>query len=139
MLELLKLLLVILALLLAGLFPFIDNYAHFGGFLFGFILSGIFVQYVPPNPAEIEFNKVVYESRHPGKKYKKPIDWIKYTKLVFVIVGIPLVLALYALFLALFYGVQETWDGFRYLNCVPLTPTFCLDFGQTIRSRDIFL
>ena len=137
--EVLKLSLVILFLIIAGLFPFIDNFAHFGGFLFGFLLSGIFVQYIPPYEAEKEYNKDKFLRRHPGEKYKEPRDWILYTKYAFVFIGTPLVLALYVLFLVLFYVVQESWDGFRYLNCIPFTSTFCLDFGQNIRSRDIFL
>ena len=107
--------------------------------MFGILLSGIFVQYVPPYEAEKEYNKEIFLRKNKGKEYKEPKDWILYTKYVFLIVGIPLVLILYTLFFVLFYVVQDTWDGFRYLNCIPFTSTFCLDFGQTIRSRDIFV
>ena len=131
--EALKLLLVILILIGCGLFPFIDNYAHFGGFVFGILLSGIFVPYYRPNEAEIEY----YISRH-HKQYNAKSDWIQISKYLFLSAGALLLLVLVTLFLILFYLVQNpSWNGFTYLNCIPFTSTFCLDFQQNIRSRDI--
>ena len=132
--EIIKLVIIVVILICCGLFPFVDNFAHIGGFVFGFILSGIFAPYYPPLEAELAF----YKNEH-NRDYNPKSDWIQITKYVFVGVGIPLVIAMYVLFFVLFYVVQETWDGFSYIECIPFTDTFCLDFTQNIRSRDIFL
>lgn len=131
-------LVVIIILLACGLFPFIDNFAHIGGFLFGIILSGIVAPYREPNEAEMEYDIFLFEKAHPNEKYQCQRDWIKIIKYTILAMGVPLLVILYTLFFILFYVVQDTWDGFRYVNCIPLTSTFCLDFGQNIRSRDIF-
>ena len=132
-LEALKLGIVIVILIGCGLFPFIDNFAHFGGFVFGILLSGIFVPYYQPKEAEREY----YKNKH-GHEYSQKTDWIQISKYIFLCVGIPLLVVLYILFLVLFYVVQDTaWNGFQYLNCIPFTSTFCLDFGRNIRSRNI--
>lgn len=133
-LEALKLLIIVIILLCCGLFPFIDNFAHFGGFIFGSLLSGIVVPYYQPLDAELAY----YKDKHK-KDYVPTKDWIQISKYLFLIAGIPILIGLFILFLILFYVVQETWDGFRYLNCIPFTSTFCLNFGQNIRSRDIFI
>ena len=131
--EALKLLIVLLILLGCGLFPFIDNYAHFGGFVFGIFLSGIFVPYYRPNEAELEYYKKKY-----GKDFDLKKDWIQISKYIFLSVGSVLILVLFTLFLVLFYVVQDnSWEGFSYLNCIPFTSTFCIDLQQNIRSRDI--
>ncbi len=132
-LEALKLLIVILILLGCGLFPFIDNYAHIGGFVFGILLSGIFVPYHRPNEAELEYYKQKY-----GKVFNNQRDWIQISKYLFLTLGTAVLVCLYGLLLVLFYVVQNpSWGGFAYLNCIPFTATFCLDFQQNIRSRDI--
>ena len=123
--EFLKLGVVVLLLFLLGLFPFIANFAHIGGFVFGFLLSGILVPY----------HSLEYADK--GKKKEKPkYDIYRIIKWAMVIVGIPAVLLLFVLFFILFYVVQDTWDGFRYLNCIPFTSTICQDLGGNIRTRD---
>lgn len=133
-LEALKLMIIIIILMCCGLFPFIDNFAHLGGFVFGILLSGIFVPYYRPLDAELAY----YRDKH-RREYNPNKDWIQISKYIFIAAGLPLVIALYILFFVLFYVVQDAWDGFQYLNCIPFTKTFCLNFGQNIRSRDIFL
>ena len=123
--EFLKLGVVVLLLFLLGLFPFIANFAHIGGFVFGFLLSGILVPY----------HSLEYADK--GNKKEKPkYDIYRIIKWAMVIVGIPAVLLLFVLFFILFYVVQDTWDGFRYLNCIPFTSTICQDLGGNIRTRD---
>ena len=139
LLEATKLFIVIAILLACGLFPFIDNFAHIGGFLFGIVLSGIVAPYREPNEAEIEYDKFLFNKAHPNKVYRRPRDWIKIIKYTAIVAGLPLLIILYTLFFVVFYVVQESWDGFQYVNCIPLTSTLCLDFGQSIRSRDIFV
>jgi hypothetical protein len=133
-LEAIKLLIIILILLGCGLFPFIDNFAHIGGFIFGILLSGIVAPYYQPLDAELAY----YRQKHK-RDYDPKKDWIQITKYVFLGAGIPAVILLYTVFIVIFYVVQVNWDGFRYLNCIPFTSTFCLDYGQNIRSRDIFI
>lgn len=123
--EFLKLGIVVLFLFLLGLFPFIDNFAHIGGFVFGFLLSGILVPY----------HSLDYVDKK--KKMEKPkYDIYRIIKWGMVIAGIPAVILLFVLFFILFYVVQDTWDGFRYLNCIPFTSTICQDLGGNIRTRD---
>lgn len=131
--EAIKLLIVILILIGCGLFPFIDNYAHIGGFVFGILLSGIFVPYYKPNEAELEYYK-----QKQGKDYNAMKDWIQISKYLFLSVGSVSLVMLLAVLLIIFYVVQDTsWNGFSYLNCIPFTTTFCLDYQQNIRSRNI--
>ncbi|XP_003384540.1 PREDICTED: inactive rhomboid protein 2-like [Amphimedon queenslandica] len=132
--EALKLLIIIIILLCCGLFPFIDNFAHFGGFLFGTLWSGILVPYYQPLDAELAY----YRDKHK-REYNPWKDWIQVSKILFIFIGTPVLILLYLLFFLIFYVEQDTWDGFRFLNCIPFTRTFCLNFGQNIRSRDIFI
>ena len=126
--EFIKLGIVVLFLLILGLFPFIDNFAHIGGFVFGFLLSGILVPYHSLDNLNIEAK---------GKPPKW--DTFRIIKWVMVLAGIPAVLLLFTLFFVLFYVVQDTWDGFRYVNCIPFTSTICLDLGGNIRTRDVHI
>lgn len=132
--EATKLLIVLVILFMCGLFPFIDNYAHIGGFVFGILLSGIVAPYYQPRKAELAY----YYDKHK-REYDPKKDWIQIVKYIFLGVGTPLVIVLYVFLFVWFYVVQDIWDGFQFLNCIPFTSTFCLNFGQNIRSRDIFL
>ena len=124
--ELLKLLGVCLGLFLLGFFPFIDNYAHIGGFLFGFLISGILVPYG-------DFKEVWILTDH--KDGKKQFMVYKTVKLVMVIGGLVGLVLLYTLFFILFYVVQDTWVGFSFLTCIPFTSTLCIDQQVLIRDR----
>lgn len=125
--EFLKLGIVVTFLFLLGLFPFIDNFAHIGGFVFGFILSGILVPY----------HSLENLDQYLGKrKVKGGRDYYRIVKWVMVIAGIPALLLLFLLFFLLFYLAQDTWEGFRFVNCIPFTDTLCQDLGSNIRTRD---
>ena len=125
--EFLKLGIIVVFLLILGLFPFIDNFAHIGGFVFGFLLSGILVPYH-------SLENLGMETRSGRKGEKR--DTFRIVKWVMVLAGIPAVLILFGLFFVLFYVVQDTWEGFRYFNCIPFTSTICQDLGRNIRTRD---
>ncbi len=128
--ELLKLLGVCLLLFLLGFFPFIDNYAHIGGFFFGFLISGILVPYG-------NFKEVWKLTDHKnGERYTK-VFWT--VKLVMVLGGLVGLALLFTLFFILFYVVQNTWVGFSYLTCIPFTSTLCVDQQVFIRDRDAFI
>ena len=143
--ELVKLAFVVLALLLIGLLPFIDNFAHIGGFVFGFFLSGILVPYKPVRDVLEKFDgdnfpapdmPVVEKVDIPDREIRDVFWWIK---VALVVIGIPVVLLLYTLFFLLFYVVQDTYDGFSYVNCIPFTDSICLDLQGNIRDRDSFI
>ena len=130
--EALKLVLAVLLPLLAlGLLSFVDNFAHIGGLVFGFLLSGVFVPYWAEKKAW-EKAIVLDDSQH---KY----DTLLKVKVAMIAVGIPLVVGLFLLFILLFYFYQETATFLAYLNCVPFTDTFCTDNLPETRDRDIFI
>ncbi|KAL5467643.1 hypothetical protein EMCRGX_G031904 [Ephydatia muelleri] len=119
------------------LFPFLDNWAHFGGFLFGFVLSWIVIQMKPFEEDEVEGRQIKLTD-----KYKKEfVDF--YTKRNCCkrgMTGVSMVIlpVLFAVCLAWFYAGQENWYGFIYLNCVPYTSSFCLDYGLELESRNLY-
>ena len=129
--EALKLASVSLGLFLLGLIPYVDNYAHIGGFVFGFLISGILVPYGNYKEVQRLSNK---------EESKKNIDRIFLTvKLVMIFGGLVAVLGLYVLFFVLLYVVQDTWVGFSYLTCIPFTSTLCVDQQVVLRDRDSFI
>lgn len=133
-LEFLKLVILVIVLFLIGLLPFIDNFASIGGFVFGFFLSGIMVPYKPVRNILEKLDK--QEKLPEGDRFTddgRDYYWI--FKIVMLAVGIPLVIGLFVLFFLLFYLVQDSWDGFTYVNCVPFTDTICLDLRGSIRDR----
>ena len=133
--EALKLLLlVLLPLLVIGLLPFIDNFAHIGGLVFGFLLSGIFVPYWKEKKA---WEEVKEWSPDPDKADKYKV--LHKVKIAMIVVFIPLVIILFLLFILLFYLYQESATALAYFNCVPFTSTFCIDNLPETRNRDIFV
>lgn len=128
--ELLKLVGVCVVLFLLGFFPFIDNYAHIGGFIFGFLISGILVPYG-------DFKEVWKLTDHKnGERYAIVFLNVKIAMVVGGLVGLAL---LFTLFFILFYVVQSTWVGFSFLTCIPFTSTLCVDQQVLIRDRDEFI
>ena len=102
--------------------------------MFGFILSGIMVPYKPVRNILEKLDKqekLPEDERFTGEG--RDYYWI--FKIVMLSVGIPLAIGLYLLFFLLFYLVQDSWDGFTYVNCVPFTDTICLDLRGSIRDR----
>ena len=123
--ELLKLLAIAFFLLLLGFLPYVDNYAHIGGFVFGFLLSGIIIPY---GSYKLAWHKI---KKDPDTNFYRNV---KYFLLAFGIVGS---LCLAALFFGLFYGLQDTWSGFSFITCIPFTSTLCIDMQSFLRNRDI--
>ncbi|KAL0115580.1 hypothetical protein PUN28_010828 [Cardiocondyla obscurior] len=97
-----KLILILLGLLTLGILPWIDNYAHLFGFIFGFLAAYALMPF-------ISFG-------HYDRKRKILLIWI----CLILIVG------LFALLLALFYNVPvNECEVCKLFNCVPFTRDFC--------------
>lgn len=95
---------VMLVLFIFGLLPYIDNFAHIFGFLYGFFLALIFL----PSVEIDDFDR----------KRKK-------LQLVFSII---ILVVLTVTGFILFYVKQEfSTSGIGYLNCIPVTDDFCLN------------
>jgi len=98
--EVIKLLAILLVLFVLGLLPWIDNYAHLAGFVFGFLLSFAMWPYIP------------YLSRRG--------------KIVSVFVCMSVSLCLFVALIVLFY-VSPLYEcpNCQYFNCIPFAPEFC--------------
>lgn len=110
--ALIKLCGLVLLLLLIGLLPYVDNFAHMIGFLFGFLLAFIFLPY-------LSFGE--FDRRR---------------KLIQIIVCFVLVISLYVVGFVVFYGTQDSGcNGCEYLNCIPFTRDFCQRGGKSLQPR----
>ncbi|KAK3833287.1 MAG: rhomboid family-domain-containing protein, partial [Linnemannia elongata] len=94
--ELSKLSLMILVSFAFGLLPFLDNFAHIGGFIAG-ILTGLV------------FMPVVYFSKRD-----------KYIKLGLRVIALPLIVMLIVLGLTNFYKGANNCSWCKYLSCLPI-------------------
>ncbi|WAQ96006.1 RHDF1-like protein [Mya arenaria] len=107
--SLLKVAVPIVVLFLLGLLPWIDNWAHVCGFLFGFLLAFSLLPYV-------SFGQ--FDRRR---------------KLIGIILSLGGAILLFVLLVILFY-VLPLYDcpGCQYFNCVPFTPNFCKNMEVNI-------
>ncbi|KAJ3088477.1 hypothetical protein HK102_008647 [Quaeritorhiza haematococci] len=98
--ELTKLVFQILLCFFIGTLPFIDNFAHFGGFIFGFVAGLIFLPQL-----------------HFGK-------WDRRRKLFFQIVAVPVLVVLIFLLAKGFVdgNTAEKCTWCKYINCIPGMP-----------------
>ena len=100
-----------LVLFLIGLLPWVDNYAHIFGFIFGFLLSYALLPFVSFGP---------YDKRR---------------KILLIWVCLVAVLVMLTALIILFY-VTPIYECkiCEYLNCIPFTNEFCgeqdLDFTE---------
>lgn len=100
--ALLKLLVITLVLLLFGLLPWIDNYAHLFGFIFGFLLSYALMPYVSFGPYD------------------------RHKKICLIWVCLLSSLVLFAALVILFYVIPVyDCEVCNIFNCLPLTRDFC--------------
>lgn len=100
--ALLKLLFITLVLFVFGLLPWVDNYAHLFGFIFGFLLSYALLPY-------ISFGEY---DRHK----KVALIWVCLLSAAF----------LFAALVVLFYVIPVyDCEVCTYFNCLPLTRDFC--------------
>ena len=128
-----------LSLVMGVIFPFLDNFSHIGGFVFGFFLSWIVVQYKQLSDESLKLLHSINESNEERsitfdtlhKKQAKTLT-VKY---VMMGISIPASILLFVGCLIWLYVGQDYWFGFTYFNCIPYTPTFCQGYGQNLESR----
>jgi membrane associated rhomboid family serine protease len=100
-----KLLLILCLLLLLGLLPWVDNYAHIVGFFTGFLLAYALMPY-------ISFQR----SRQRTQR------------LILMSGSLLAALLVYAALFAVFYAVPaRECEWCKYLTCIPFTQDFCAD------------
>eukprot|EP00039_Didymoeca_costata_P029346 m.24283 g.24283 ORF g.24283 m.24283 type:complete len:617 (+) comp7591_c0_seq4:17-1867(+) len=92
-------------LLLVGTIPFIDNWAHVGGFVFGVLAGIIFLPY-------LTFGA-----------------WDSLRKRLFLCICIPVTLSLFFVLLLIFYEIQGTefCPSCKYIQCINYQEDFCKD------------
>ncbi|XP_075421364.1 inactive rhomboid protein 1 isoform X2 [Ascaphus truei] len=96
-----KLVAVVIFLFTFGLLPWIDNFAHFSGFVSGFFLSFAFLPY-------ISFGK-----------------FDMYRKRCQIIIFLLIFSALFSGLVVLFYYYPIKCEWCEYLTCIPFTDKFC--------------
>ncbi|KAJ8892395.1 hypothetical protein PR048_004975 [Dryococelus australis] len=100
--ALLKLVSITLVLLLVGVLPWVDNYSHLFGFIFGFLLSYALMPF-------LSFGEYDHQK-------KIALVWVCLLSALF----------LFAALIVLFYVIPVyDCEVCSYFNCVPLTRDFC--------------
>ncbi|XP_064071946.1 inactive rhomboid protein 1 isoform X2 [Vanessa tameamea] len=111
--ALLKLVGIALALFLLGLLPWIDNFAHVFGFVFGFLLSYALLPFITFGP---------YERRR---------------KIVLVWVCLVSAAAMLCALIALFYAAPAyECAACAYFTCLPFAPDMCASQDVRVRQLD---
>ena len=102
-----------IVVIFVGLLPWIDNYAHIFGFIFGILLSFAILPYVTFGSSD------------------------RRRKLIIKILSIILVIILYIVLFIVFYVTPiRKCAGCRYLNCVPFKEDFCENMGVEVDSTE---
>ena len=99
-------------------------------------MFGLFLNFlVMPIKSTTDIEKDSCQYSEQFQKYYKKIELGNN-----VMTGVSMVIlpVLFAVCLAWFYAGQENWYGFIYLNCVPYTSSFCLDYGLELESRNLY-
>eukprot|EP00300_Choanocystis_sp_HF-7_P010740 c17125_g1_i1.p1 GENE.c17125_g1_i1~~c17125_g1_i1.p1 ORF type:complete len:230 (+),score=42.04 c17125_g1_i1:59-748(+) len=98
----LRMALVVILLLVAGTLPWIDNFAHVGGFLTGLVCGLAFLPFF------------FFSAEDERRK-----RWITLFSRVFILVG-------YLIIFVLFYTLPEkTCSWCKYISCIPYTSNLC--------------
>jgi len=109
--AILKLVGVTAVFFLSGLLPWIDNYAHLFGFIFGFLISYAIMPFVTFG---------IYDRRR-----KLILLWICLLSSIFIFVGLIL----------LFYVTPiHDCEICKYFNCIPITKDFCSEQNIDLRE-----
>lgn len=111
--ALLKLIGVTVVLLVFGLLPWVDNYAHLFGFFFGFLLSYALMPYISFGPYD----------RHK----KIALIWVCLLSSLFLFIALVI----------LFYVIPVyDCEVCNFLNCVPFTPDFCASQNINFKRQE---
>ncbi|KAE8748491.1 rhomboid like protein-1 [Frankliniella occidentalis] len=111
--ALFKLLGITLMLFVLGLLPWVDNYAHVFGFIFGFLLSYALLPFVSFGPYD--------------RQRKIALIWVCLLSSTF----------LFAALIALFYVIPVyDCEICTYFNCLPLTRDFCAEQNINLKRDD---
>ena len=101
---------------LLGLMPWFDNWAHFFGFLFGFLLAFGLMPY-------ISFGKG-FTIAH---------------RIATIIASLGGAVGLFIILVALFYTqAMNECDWCIYFNCLPFTADFCEDMGVSLKTNSTY-
>lgn len=104
---------VLLFLFAIGLLPWVDNWAHFFGFVFGLLLSLALFPY-------IQFGQ--------GDKRRR---------IIIVCCSLLLSVGLFAVLVVLFYvSPVYNCEGCTYFNCIPFTEHFCDNQGVRLKVQN---
>lgn len=122
--DIIKLAVMLVIILAVGFLPYVDQWAHIGGFIMGFVLSGVLMPYIPPSKEE---------RKNMKQNTEKAVRIIKY---VLLGVGVPLVVVLFVAFFLVFYLAQPVCDNCSFLTC-PFQAGFtvCTDQTAMLRQR----
>ncbi|XP_050422182.1 inactive rhomboid protein 1 isoform X2 [Adelges cooleyi] len=108
-----KLLAITFLLFLLGLLPWVDNFAHLFGFIFGFLLSYALLPFVSFGPYD------------------------RQKKIFLIWVCLLLALFLFLLLVLLFYLIpMYECEWCSYFNCVPITKDFCANQNINFKRDD---
>ena len=107
-----KLVMLLFVLFAAGFLPYVDNYAHLIGFVFGFLLSFALLPYVT-------FGK-----------------FDRQRKIIGIIVCLLTAIGLFSLLIVLFY-VSPVYECpyCHYFNCIPFTDKLCDTMKVSVGER----
>lgn len=108
-----KLLAITFLLFLLGLLPWVDNFAHLFGFIFGFLLSYALLPFVSFGPYD--------------RQKKIFLIWVCLLSALF----------LFFLLLLLFYLIpMYDCEMCSYFNCIPITKDFCANQNINFKNDD---
>ncbi|KAL4295900.1 hypothetical protein GQ457_12G028570 [Hibiscus cannabinus] len=113
--ALLTLVLVIIINLAMGVLPHVDNFAHIGGFLSGFLLGFVFL--IRPQFGYVSEKKVppgyIVASRKPKHKPYQYVLWVISLILLIVVFGMGLILLLEGV------NLNDHCSWCHYMSCIP--------------------
>lgn len=129
-----QLLVIVLGFLLIGTFPYIDNWAHLGGFVFGIVSAIVFLPYITfglaldpalwASVAWMEPITAVQTLITPLSLWQtSPSKWDKARKQLLLAIAFPALLIMFILAFVIFYNVQnnEFCSWCNRLNCIEWT------------------